>query len=83
MEYMLLQPFIQWGFAGFAFLQLAFIAWQAKNQSRLQGQTNKVIAGNTGAVNRMHDGAERQERILGSMRDLLLTRPCFKRGETA
>lgn len=74
-------PLVQAGFAGFAFVLLAFLAWCVKQQFGLQRDTNAIIAANTAAIDKLHTTADESGATQKEIRDLLMTRPCIARGE--
>jgi len=75
-----MSPVMQCGFAGFAVVLLAVIIWMLvqwqkmhREQIKLQGETNKIIAANTATIDKMCSKMDR----LQDVHDLLLSRPCM------
>ena len=78
-------PFVQWGFAGFCFVLFAslmwVIVWLVKNLLTVLKESNRVIAGNTGAITAIHTTADETKTLMSGIRDQLLMRPCLMDGE--
>ena len=76
-----MQPYVQWGFAGFCFVVFAVlmtvIVWLIRNLLAVLKETNKVVAGNTEAISSVHTTADETKRLMGDIRDQLLSRPCL------
>jgi len=76
----LMSPVMQCGFAGFSVVLLAILVWMFrqwqqmhKEQIKLQGETNKIIAANTTTIDKMCTKMD----LLQNVHDLLLSRPCM------
>jgi F0F1-type ATP synthase membrane subunit b/b' len=74
-------PYIQLGFAGFAFLLVFVIVWLIRRLLAILDQTNQIIAGNTAAINRVHDASEDLKALMKDIRDQLFQRPCLLQDE--
>jgi len=77
----LLSPMIQYGFAGFAVLQLGVIIWTIKKLVSVLEQNSRVIEANTNAINQVSGKSGVAIRIMEDIRRKLLSRPCIARGE--
>ena len=73
----LFAPYIQYGFAGFAFLLIFVIVWLIRRLLGVLDQSNRIIAGNTEAINRVHDTSEDLKTTMSAIRDQLFQRPCL------
>jgi hypothetical protein len=74
-------PYIQLGFAGFAFLLVFVIVWMIRRLLGILDKTNQTIAGNTAAINRVHDATASVNTMVADVRDQLLQRPCLLQKE--
>jgi hypothetical protein len=81
MEAPIFAPYIQLGFAGFAFLLVFVIVWLIRRLLAILDQTGKIISGNTEAINRVHEAAEDQKALMKDIRDQLFQRPCLLQKE--
>ena len=70
-------PYIQLGFAGFAFLLVFVIVWLIRRLLGILDKTNGIIAGNTEAINRVHDASADLKVLMADIRDQLFQRPCL------
>jgi F0F1-type ATP synthase membrane subunit b/b' len=77
MEANIFAPYIQLGFAGFAFLLVFVIVWLIRRLLAILDKTNQIIAGNTEAINRVHDASEDLKSLMAHIRDELFRRPCL------
>lgn len=77
MDAPIFQPYIQLGFAGFAFLLIFVIVWLIRRLLAILDQTGKIIAGNTEAINRVHEAINDQKVVMNDIRDQLFQRPCL------
>lgn len=73
----LLQPYIQWGFAGFAFGLTGVIVWLVTKLLAILKDTNTVIANNTIIIGKVSDKVDTTVELLQDVRDKLLSRPCI------
>lgn len=81
METPIFAPYIQLGFAGFAFLLVLVIVWLIRQLLGILDKTNKIIAGNTEAINRVHEASEDLKVLMKEIRDQLFQRPCLLQKE--
>jgi hypothetical protein len=81
MEAAIFAPYIQLGFAGFAFLLVFVIVWLIRRLLAILEQTNGIIAGNTEAINRVHQASGEQKLLMQQIRDQLFQRPCLLQQE--
>ena len=77
MEAPIFAPYIQMGFAGFAFLLVFVIVWLIRRLLAILDKTNQIIAGNTEAINRVHDTTNDLKSLVADVRDQLFQRPCL------
>ena len=77
MEAPIFAPYIQLGFAGFAFLLVFVIVWMIRRLLAILDKTNQTIAGNTAAINRVHEATTNVNTMVADVRDQLLQRPCL------
>ena len=77
MEAPIFAPYIQLGFAGFAFLLVFVIVWLIRRLLAILDKTNQIIAGNTEAINRVHDATDTLKVLMVDIRDQLFQRPCL------
>ena len=70
-------PYIQLGFAGFAFLLVFVIVWLIRRLLAILDKTNQIIAGNTEAINRVHEATHDVKLLMSDIRDQLFQRPCL------
>ena len=77
----IMQPYVQWGFAGFCFVVFATLTtinvWLMKNYISVVRENNKVIYGNTSAISSIHVTADETRHLMSDIRDQLLSRPCL------
>ncbi len=74
-------PVIQGGFAVFALLLLGVNVWLIKQLLRVLADNNRVIAGNTQAIESVATIAGDTRELMQQIRDELLKRPCLLREE--
>jgi hypothetical protein len=86
-ELTVMQPYVQFGFAGFCFVVfgvlVSVIVWLIKNLLKILKENNAVISGNTDAIKAVHTTADETKKLMGDIRDQLLTRPCMMTKHTA
>jgi F0F1-type ATP synthase membrane subunit b/b' len=81
----IMNPFLQYGFAGFAVLLLWLVYWLTKNLLKVLKDTNRVIQNNTLIAQGVQDTAKETRELMIEIKDQLLSRPCLLRnrnGET-
>lgn len=74
-------PLIQGGFAVFALLLLGVNVWLVRQLLRVLRDNNRVIAGNTRAIESVATIAGDTKHLMQEIRDELLKRPCLLREE--
>ena len=72
-----MSSYIQYGFAGFAFLLLALVFWMIRRLLRVLEDTNKVVANNTQVSVAVQETARETRELLIDIKDQLLSRPCL------
>jgi len=70
-------PAIQGGFAVFALALLGVNVWLVKQLLRVLADTNRVIAGNTRAIESVAGVSHDSKQLIAQLRDELLRRPCL------
>ena len=70
-------PLIQGGFAVFALLLLGVNVWLVKQLLRVLKDNNRVIAGNSRAIEAVATIATDTRALMQDVRDQLLQRPCL------
>lgn len=76
-------PLIQGGFAVFALLLLGVNVWLVKQLLRVLKENNRVIAGNSRAIESVATIASDTRHLMQEIRDELLKRPCLMQDEGA
>jgi len=74
-------PLIQGGFAVFALLLLGINFWLVKQLLRVLKDNNRVIAGNSRAIESVATIASDTKVLMQDIRDQLLQRPCLMEDE--
>lgn len=84
----LLTPIIQFGFAGFSVVLLGIIIWLIRMLVQLIRDVQKVILGNTEALNALHahenENIKITQQTLSLLRDThdkIISRPCIAKEE--
>jgi hypothetical protein len=70
-------PYVQLGFAGFAFALLGIIVWLIRQLLVVLEKTTDVVAGNTEALRTIVSSVEDSRKALESFREQFLARPCI------
>ena len=70
-------PVIQGGFAVFSLALLGVNVWLVKQLLRVLADTNRVIAGNTRAIESVAGVSHDSKQLIAQLRDELLRRPCL------
>jgi hypothetical protein len=73
----ILNPVIQYGFAGFCAILLAIIVWLMKRLMDLLEQNNRVLAENTGVIKSLYAQGDKTKEAVWEMREEFLRRPCI------
>ena len=74
-------PLVQGGFAVFALLLLGINFWLVKQLLRVLKDNNRVIAGNSRAIESVALIATETKVLMRDIRDQLLQRPCLMQDE--
>jgi len=77
----LMNPILQWGFAGFSAVLIAIIVWLIRRLLDVLERTNIIITENTVTIRAQGVLSQDQLKLLRSINDKLLARPCIVRGE--
>lgn len=75
-------PLMQFGFAGFCIVLLAFIFWLVKRLLGVLDQTNRIIAANTEAILNLSNTTTEEMKLVRDLRDKMMTRPCLGERES-
>lgn len=73
----LMSPYIQFGFAGFAFVMLGVVVWMIRNLLKVMRETNTVIGGNTEIIGAVHSSMDETKLLAVEIKDRQLSRPCM------
>lgn len=74
----ILDPIVQFGFAGLAACQLAVIVWMMKRLLDLLSTNQRVIQENTEAIRHVDERTEDLLKISRANERRLLSRPCLR-----
>ncbi|MCE5277183.1 MAG: hypothetical protein ABFD92_16770 [Planctomycetaceae bacterium] len=77
----LLQPIVQYGFAGFCAVLLGIVFWLVKRLLAVLEATNAVIARNSEAISDLSSLTSDLLKLNRSLHDKLISRPCIAKGE--
>jgi hypothetical protein len=77
---LLVEPMVQYGFAGLSVLLLGLLAWMVQKLVALLEANTRVISENTNAIAVQNAQQREAMRLFSDIRDRLLRRPCL-RGE--
>lgn len=80
MDTFLLDSVVQYGFAGFAAVQLVVLVWVVRNLIALLDATNRVIAENTRVIEQLSERQRDMLRLSRALHDRILSRPCMREG---
>jgi hypothetical protein len=73
----ILNPVVQYGFAGFCVILLGILVWMIKQLLTVLKENNKVIATNTQAIQAVHSITEETRDITIDVKDTLNRKPCI------
>lgn len=76
----IMQPLIQYGFAGFSLILLAVLIWLIRELLLVLKENNRVIAENTHAISSVDANTKSTFNIMVEIKDELLKRPCIAKG---
>ena len=77
----IMEPVIQFGFAGFSVVLLVGLFWFVKRLMDLLRTVTEVIERNTTAIQKVDERTGDELRLLRAVHDKLIARPCIIRGE--
>lgn len=75
---LILQPMIQYGFAGMSAILLGIVVWLIKRLLGILTQTIEVISQNTNTIKELTKIIGDEVKLLRITHDKLLTRPCLR-----
>ncbi len=78
---LLLDPIIQYGFAGMCAVLLVIIVWLIRNLMKLLEKTNEIISANTQAICQVDKHSIEALKILRETHDKIIARPCIAKRE--
>ncbi len=70
-------PTLQYGFAGFSLLLTAIIVWLIRRLLAVLDANNQIIADNTSAIRDIATTTSDEMRLVRSLHDKILARPCI------
>jgi F0F1-type ATP synthase membrane subunit b/b' len=76
---LLLNPVIQYGFAGLCVILLGILVWLVKQLLGVIDRNNEVIATNTLAIQAVDANAKEAKDVTIELKDELYRRPCIAR----
>lgn len=76
-----MNPLLQYGFAGLCAILLVIMTWLIWNLIKLLEQTNTIIAQNTQAVVQVDQTTKECIKLLRSLHDKIISRPCIAKKE--
>jgi len=74
---LLLNPVIQYGFAGFCGVLIGVIVWMIKRLLGVLEKNSEVISTNTNAIQRVHDTMTDTLDVTIEVKDILNKKPCI------
>lgn len=84
-EGLIVEPFIQWGFAGFAFLLLAVVVWLIKQVLHVLAENTRAMVRHAeisvevkGAMRGVTESMDRHNEVVADLRTELIKRPCLQ-----
>jgi hypothetical protein len=78
MDQAIMSPIFQYGFAGFAAVQLVILVWVIKRVLDAFTENTKVIANNTNAIVGIGTQITALTTLVGELRDKIITLECVK-----
>lgn len=73
----IMNPLIQWGFAGLCLILLGILVWLIRQLLEVLKENNRVIAMNTQAIQKVGVTAESTLEVAIELKNELLRRPCI------
>jgi hypothetical protein len=80
-ENFLMDPIMQYGFAGMCAVLLMILVWLIRNLIKLLEKTNQIISANTQAICQVDQHSLEALKILRDTHDKIIARPCVARKE--
>lgn len=80
MDTLMLESVVQYGFAGFAAVQMVVLVWVVRNLIVLLDATGRVIAENTRVIGQLSERQGDMLHLSRALHDRLLSRPCLREG---
>lgn len=77
----LLEPMMQYGFAGMSAVLISIIVWLIGKLLKLLQQTNAIIAANTEAIRGVDERTRDELKLMRDLREKILARPCIAKEE--
>lgn len=77
----ILEPVIQYGFAGLSVVLLAFVFWLTRTLIGVLQRTGEIIQANTAAIRSLSEQTRDELKLLRELREALLKRPCLLKEE--
>jgi len=74
---------MQFGFAGFSFVLVGVIVWLIRKLLTILQQTNEIISANTNAICQVGKMTQEQSKLVRTVHDQLLSRPCLLQTDDA
>ena len=78
----ILTPTLQYGFAGFSLILVGIIVWLIKRLLGVLEANNQIIADNTTAIRDIATTTSDEMKLVRSLHDKILARPCIAKKET-
>lgn len=73
----IMNPLIQWGFAGLCIILLGILVWLIRQLLEVLKENNRVIAMNTQAIGKVGITADSTLEVAVELKNELLRRPCI------
>ena len=73
----LMDPILQYGFAGMCAVLLVIIVWLIWNLMKLLEKTNQIISANTQAICQVDKHSIEALKVLRETHEKIITRPCI------
>jgi hypothetical protein len=80
-ENFLMDPILQYGFAGMCAVLLMILVWLIRNLIKLLEKTNQIISANTQAICQVDQHSLEALKILRNTHDKIIARPCIAKKE--
>jgi hypothetical protein len=81
-ENILMDPILQYGFAGMCAVLLVIIVWLIRHLMKLLEKTNQIISANTQAICQVDQHSIDALKILRDTHDKIIARPCIAKKES-